>query len=789
MGKAAAGDRHPSVPRLSVVVPAFDEGPNLASLVTEVRDALDAAGITWEIIVVDDGSVDDTQATLAALAATEPRLRSIRHASRSGQTAALVSGFAAARGGLIATLDADLQCRPADLPRLVAALGDADLACGIRVGRRDPSSRRVASFFANGARRLLLAPGLRDLACPARVFPADALARLDTPLFDGAHRWLPALFVLAGLRVTQLPVPHWPRRAGESKYTTRGRLVPIARESATMLRLVLRRSWRLRVALGVILLAIAALPILYALGRWPLLEPDEGRNAEVAREMLELGRWAVPHFNHLPYLDKPAMLFWLAGGSFAVVGVNEFAARLPAAVSAIATIGLTYGLARRLTDGPRAILAAAVFATAPLVLVFARLVIFDMPLTAFITLALWCLVRARLDGGTAWLIPVASLAMAAATLTKGPVGVALPLVAWIAGRGALPPPRERTSLPTVLFATFLFLAAVGSWVSFVLRTEPDFLRYAIVDETLLRFTSVERFHRDAPFYYYLLTLAWGFGPWCAVLIATAPDLLALRRLDTRESRAVRFTARVAATILLFFTLAASKRPQYILPAFVPLAILCALGWYRRPERAASGLQVLGAVALVSGIALAVAAFHGLHLEGAGERSAASAPVLAIAGVTFAAWGGLTVAARRLGAWPALACAALLTPALGMILLRPLEPWANMRSARRLAGLLPPGAKVISFQAFQTSLPFYLRRPVPLLSGTAGELTSNYICSQRARFGGDANLLPPRALRTILASGEPVYVIARPSQLDRVAQLSDDSLRSIYSDERSVLLLR
>jgi hypothetical protein len=164
-------------------------------------------------------------------------------------------------------------------------------------------------------------------------------------------------------------------------------------------------------------------------------------------------------------------------------------------------------------------------------------------------------------------------------------------------------------------------------------------------------------------------------------------------------------------------------------------------------------------------------------------------VLAIAGVTFAAWGGLTVAARRLGAWPSVACAALLTPALGMILLRPLEPWANMRSARRLAGLLPPGAKVISFQAFQTSLPFYLRRPVPLLSGTAGELTSNYICSQRARFGGDANLMPPRALRTILASGEPVYVIARPAQLDRIAQLSDDSLRSIYSDERSVLLLR
>src|SRR5262249_203294 len=248
MGKAAAGEGHPSVPRLSVVVPALDEAPNLASLVTEVRDALDAAGITWELIVVDDGSVDDTEATLAALAASEPRLGYVRHARQSGQTAALVSGFAAARGALIATLDADLQCRPADLPRLVEALGDGDLACGIRVGRRDPPSRRVASFFANGARRLLLAPGLRDLACPARVLRADALARLDTPLFDGAHRWLPALFVLAGLRVTQLPVQHWPRLAGESKYTTRGRLAPIARETPTMLPLLLPPPCRVRLA-------------------------------------------------------------------------------------------------------------------------------------------------------------------------------------------------------------------------------------------------------------------------------------------------------------------------------------------------------------------------------------------------------------------------------------------------------------------------------------------------------------------------------------------------------------
>src|SRR5205085_11656936 len=110
--------------------------------------------------------------------------------------------------------------------------GGADLACGIRAARHDPPSRRLASACSNAIRRALVAPRVRDLACPLRVFRRDALAQVEamTPLFSGAHRWLPALFVVAGLRVVQRPVPHHPRVAGVSKYTTRGRLVPVVRE-------------------------------------------------------------------------------------------------------------------------------------------------------------------------------------------------------------------------------------------------------------------------------------------------------------------------------------------------------------------------------------------------------------------------------------------------------------------------------------------------------------------------------------------------------------------------------
>ncbi|HYR95483.1 MAG TPA: glycosyltransferase, partial [Candidatus Binatus sp.] len=327
----------PSSALLSVVVPAHDEAENLPRLLSEVAAALDPTGIAWELIVVDDGSADETPAVLARLATGEPRLRPLRLERRSGQTAALAAGFRIARGDRIATLDADLQCSPAELPALLGSLGDADLACGIRARRSDPLSRRVASKLSNLARRLILAPGVRDLACPLRVFPASALAEVEalTPLFDGAHRWLPALFAIAGLRIVQRPVGHRARTAGVSKYDTRGRVVPVLNELGRVLVLAARRSAVLRIAAGFALLALAALPFFYALGRWPLIEPDEGRNAEVAREMLARGSWSVPYFNGLPYLDKPVLLFWMIAGVFRVAGIGEAAARLPSALGAV----------------------------------------------------------------------------------------------------------------------------------------------------------------------------------------------------------------------------------------------------------------------------------------------------------------------------------------------------------------------------------------------------------------------------------------------------------------------
>jgi 4-amino-4-deoxy-L-arabinose transferase-like glycosyltransferase len=778
-----ARDGHPA---LSVVVPAHDEAENLERLLAEVRAALDPSGITWELIVVDDGSTDATPAILAALAAVDRRLRPLRLPERRGQTAALVAGFEAARGPLIATLDADLQCGPSDLPTLLAMMKDTDLACGIRARRYDPPTRRFASAVSNLGRRAVLAPGVRDLACPLRVFRAAAIARVTelTPLFDGAHRWLPALFVLAGLRVVQVPVAHRPRRAGASKYTTRSRLLPVACEAGRMLVLRVRHSPRWRVAAGAGLVCLALLPFFYRLGAWALMEPDEGRNAEVAREMLALGTWSVPHFDGLPYLDKPVLLFWAIAGAFRLVGVDELGARLPSAIAALATIALTVALGRALLGTRRAILAGAVVATAPLVVIFGRLAIFDMLLTTCVTAALYCLVRARQGERPGRWVVLAGLAMGMAVLTKGPVGFVVPLLAWVAARGALPV-GTRARRATVLLAVAVAAAVVLPWVGLVVAQEPDFLRYAILDESFQRFFSPVRFHRGAPIYYYAGVLPLALGAWSVVLGAVAPALVRRWRAGGGDGAAIAFAARAAGAIVLFFSVCASKRPMYVLPAIVPLALLTAAGMAAEPARAAAALRALAVTALMAGVGLVVAGR--LDVVPAGrEFGAVAAPVLVAVGIALVAWGLGAVLAGRLHPSLAIVAAALFFPTLGAAVLRPLEPWVEARSSRTLATYIESDARVVAFGTFRTGLPFYLRRPVVLVSDHASEFSSNYIEALQARFTGSSALMPERELANVLGPGPRSYVLASEWTRRRLTELAPRPLALVFEDGRTFL---
>jgi len=207
---------------ISVVVPAYNEAESLPEFLAELRAALDATGQRAEILIVDDGSDDGTPALLAGERARDPRLRPLRLDPRSGQSAALAAGLARARGAVIVTLDADLQNDPADLPRVLAALKDADVVSGIRTHRRDTWVRLVSSRIANATRRLALGDPITDIGCSFKAYRREALEGL--PMFVGVHRFLPALCVFRGARLAQVPLAHRPRRHGVSKYGVHNRL-------------------------------------------------------------------------------------------------------------------------------------------------------------------------------------------------------------------------------------------------------------------------------------------------------------------------------------------------------------------------------------------------------------------------------------------------------------------------------------------------------------------------------------------------------------------------------------
>ena len=209
----------PTAVAVSVVVPVRNEAENVAPLIAEIVAALEGRW-AYEIIYVNDGSTDATADRLAAIMAQRPNLRQLRHATSSGQSAAIRSGVRAARGAIVATLDGDGQNNPAFLPDLISAVekgGDrVGLAAGQRVGRQDTGFKKMQSRIANGVRNAILRDGTRDTGCGMKAFRRDVF--LIMPYFDGLHRFLPALIRREGYDIAYVDVIDRPRHSGVSNY-------------------------------------------------------------------------------------------------------------------------------------------------------------------------------------------------------------------------------------------------------------------------------------------------------------------------------------------------------------------------------------------------------------------------------------------------------------------------------------------------------------------------------------------------------------------------------------------
>ena len=205
-------------PYLSLVIPCYNEQENVDVLLSRVDAALAGLGLPFEVILVDDGSTDDTPKLLREGMVKYPWLRVLRMAQNGGQSAAFEAGFEAAKGEVIATIDADLQNDPEEIPRLVPMLDEhqVDMVTGWRKDRQDTTFRKWQSRQANRIRNWVTQETVADSASSLKVYRAHAVKGLK--LFRGAHRYFPTLVKMRGGTVYETPVKHSARHAGTAKY-------------------------------------------------------------------------------------------------------------------------------------------------------------------------------------------------------------------------------------------------------------------------------------------------------------------------------------------------------------------------------------------------------------------------------------------------------------------------------------------------------------------------------------------------------------------------------------------
>jgi glycosyltransferase involved in cell wall biosynthesis len=240
-------------PKISAVVPVYNEFDNLDELHRQLAAGLEATGRSYEMILVDDGSTDGSRDKLRALASADACLRVLFFRRNFGQTAAMQAGFDAARGALIVPLDADLQNDPADIGAMIAKLEaeDWDVVCGWRADRQDTGLRRLPSRIANRLIVRVTGVDIHDTGCTLKVFRREVLEPLR--LYGQLHRFIPQLAVAYGAKITDMPVRHHPRLHGVSKYG-------IGRTTKVILDLILVKF-----------LQVSLQRPIHAFGRWALL--------------------------------------------------------------------------------------------------------------------------------------------------------------------------------------------------------------------------------------------------------------------------------------------------------------------------------------------------------------------------------------------------------------------------------------------------------------------------------------------------------------------------------------
>ncbi|TWU59747.1 Undecaprenyl phosphate-alpha-4-amino-4-deoxy-L-arabinose arabinosyl transferase [Rubripirellula tenax] len=332
-------------------------------------------------------------------------------------------------------------------------------------------------------------------------------------------------------------------------------------------------SWtRRQESIAAWVLYVATFAVLLPSLSYPLIEPDETRYAQIAIEMIDSGDWVTPTLAGKPYLDKPPLMYWLTAASIGLLGPTEFSSRLPAVLSAMATVGLVFVLGRRIVGARAAWLGAMSLLLCGGFVIAGRFLILDSLLAFFVVLSLlagYLAVREERHRWAWWVLSGSACALG--VLTKGPVSLLLcapPLVAsgWLR--------RDQSRVRLVHWAAFvvpMFLVCVP-WYVAVWKSNPDFGDYFFLEHNLNRFTKGSN-HR-APFWFYVPTLFAAMFPTSLLLPSLGVFLFSRsdqnRRLRTKD---LGYLACASVWILAFFSFASCKLPTYILPALPMISLM------------------------------------------------------------------------------------------------------------------------------------------------------------------------------------------------------------------------
>lgn len=485
----------------------------------------------------------------------------------------------------------------------------------------------------------------------------------------------------------------------------------------------------------------------FALGHAELGNPDEGRYAEIPREMVVSGDWVTPRLNGVAYFEKPPLVYWLVAGCQVAFGNHEWAARLTPAMFAVLGIVITYATVRRLANRQAALIAAGVLGTSLFYFAMGRLLLLDMVVSVLITATLFCFilgVREKPGTRRRLLFYGLYLSAALATLSKGLIGFLLPgavVFLWL-----LCFKQWRRLLPLYLPTGVLLFALVAvPWHVLAAQRNPTWAHFYFVHEHWERFTTSVH-GRVRPWWFFIPLVVFGFFPWTGFFPSALRASLGRWRERAEHADAWFFVVWVG-FIFVFFSLSHSKLPPYILPVFPPLAALAGMGVARQIESAQwLGLRrAVDIAAVLSGLLAAALLVTVTHpaLARLDEMQANELWPLAVAMalVLVLGAGAASILTRTRGFSTGLR--SLLTMAAALLALlgyatAQIQPGGTAELARFVKANLPPSATIYHYHGFFHDFTYYAERFVGTVDfhGDELELLNDPAARESGRFIGE-----------------------------------------------------